>query len=149
MRSATLYDVLVRLAPEPMAEPGRAVAVAMVHGPRAGLTEADALADRLAGNHRLEAVRAHLLEQAGDTDKARAAYHSAAAATLSIPEARYLRGRADRLGGQGRSRSMRPARNGDGENRRRTAGNSGKRLQSAANSSTGGDGAGRRTPRSR
>ncbi|WP_370375085.1 hypothetical protein [Streptomyces laculatispora] len=46
MRSATLYDVLVRLAPEPMAEPGRAVAVAMVHGPRAGLTEADALADR-------------------------------------------------------------------------------------------------------
>lgn len=94
-----LYDVLVRLAPEPMAELGRAVAVAMVHGPRAGLIEVDALGDRLAGNHRLDAVRAHLLERAGDQDGARAAYHSAAAATLSIPEARYLRRRADRLDG--------------------------------------------------
>ncbi|MEV0781693.1 DUF6596 domain-containing protein [Streptomyces sp. NPDC050423] len=94
-----LYDVLVCLAPEPMAELGRAVAVAMVHGPRAGLVEADALADRLAGNHRLDAVRAHLLERAGDTAGARAAYRSAAAATLSLPEARYLRGRADRLDG--------------------------------------------------
>ncbi|MCM2412820.1 RNA polymerase sigma factor [Streptomyces sp. RKAG290] len=94
-----LYDVLVRLAPEPMAELGRAVAVAMVHGPQAGLTEVDALADRLAGHHRLDAVRAHLLERAGDTAGARAAYHAAAAGTLSIPEARYLRKRADRLGG--------------------------------------------------
>lgn len=94
-----LYDVLVRLAPEPMAELGRAVAVAMVHGPAAGLAEADALADRLAGNHRLDAVRAHLLERAGDPAGARAAYLAAAAATLSLPEARYLRGRADRLGG--------------------------------------------------
>ncbi|MFD0026371.1 RNA polymerase sigma factor [Streptomyces sp. NPDC058382] len=94
-----LYDVLVRLAPEPMAELGRAVAVAMVHGPRAGLAEAEALGDRLVGNHRLDAVRAHLLEQAGDPAGARAAYLAAAAATLSIPEARYLHSRADRLGG--------------------------------------------------
>ncbi|WP_328866202.1 RNA polymerase sigma factor [Streptomyces sp. NBC_00304] len=94
-----LYDVLVRLTPEPMAGLGRAVAVAMVHGPRAGLAEADALRDRLAGNHRLDAVRAHLLERAGDPAGARAAYLAAAAATLSLPESRYLHGRADRLCG--------------------------------------------------
>ncbi|WNI23514.1 sigma factor [Streptomyces sp. ITFR-16] len=94
-----LYDELLRIAPEPMAALGRAVAVAMVHGPRAGLAEADTLADRLAGHYRLAAVRAHLLERAGDTEAARAAYRAAAAATLSIPEARYLHGRADRLDG--------------------------------------------------
>ncbi|WP_328696220.1 RNA polymerase sigma factor [Streptomyces sp. NBC_00342] len=94
-----LYDVLVRLTPEPMAGLGRAVAVAMVHGPQAGLAEADALRDRLAGNHRLDAVRAHLLERAGDPAGARAAYLAAAAATLSLPESRYLHGRADRLCG--------------------------------------------------
>lgn len=94
-----LYDVLVQIAPEPMAELSRAVAVAMVHGPRAGLAEVDTLADRLAGHHRLDAVRAHLLERAGDTEGARAAYRSAASGTLSLPEARYLHSRADRLDG--------------------------------------------------
>jgi predicted RNA polymerase sigma factor len=92
-----LYDLLVTRAPEPMAELGRAVATAMVHGPRAGLAEVARLEDRLSGNHRLESVRAHLLEKAGDVDAARAAYRSAAASTLSIPEARYLRARAARL----------------------------------------------------
>jgi RNA polymerase sigma factor (sigma-70 family) len=92
-----LYDVLVARAPEPMAELGRAVATAMVHGPRAGLTEVARLEEGLSGNHRLESVRAHLLEKAGDLEAARAAYRSAAAMTLSIPEARYLRARADRL----------------------------------------------------
>jgi predicted RNA polymerase sigma factor len=92
-----LYDLLVARTPEPMAELGRAVATAMVHGPRAGLAEVARLEDRLSGNHRLESVRAHLLEKAGDVDAARAAYRSAAASTLSIPEARYLRARAARL----------------------------------------------------
>ncbi len=92
-----LYDILVRLAPEPMAELGRAVAVAMVRGPESGLAEVDALRDRLAGHHRLDAVRAHLLERAGDLEAARAAYESAAGHTLSVPEARYLRSRAARL----------------------------------------------------
>ncbi|MFF3326053.1 RNA polymerase sigma factor [Streptomyces sp. NPDC002889] len=92
-----LYDLLVERAPEPMAELGRAVAVAMVHGPRAGLTEVAALRDRLAGHHRLDAVTAHLLEKAGDTEAARQAYELAAQRTLSIPEARYLRARAARL----------------------------------------------------
>ncbi|MEI5102489.1 sigma factor [Streptomyces sp. PmtG] len=92
-----LYDVLVRRAPEPMARLGRAVAVAMVHGPRAGLAELADLEDGLAGHHRLEAVRAHLLEKAGDLEGARAAYRAAAHHTLSRPEARYLQTRAARL----------------------------------------------------
>ncbi|MFD7439757.1 RNA polymerase sigma factor [Streptomyces sp. NPDC059909] len=92
-----LYDVLVSRAPSPMAELGRAVAVAMVEGPEAGLTEVAKLEDRLAGHHRLDAVRAHLLERAGDREGARAAYQRAAQRTLSIPESRYLRLRAARL----------------------------------------------------
>ncbi|MGH3309205.1 MAG: RNA polymerase sigma factor [Streptomyces sp.] len=92
-----LYDILVRTAPEPMAELGRAVAVAMVHGPRAGLAEVDRLAERLAGHHRLDAVRAHLLERAGEAEAARAAYRSAAERTLSVPEKHYLQTRAARL----------------------------------------------------
>ncbi|MGW3628325.1 RNA polymerase sigma factor [Streptomyces sp. NPDC000880] len=92
-----LYDLLVRLAPEPMAELGRAVAVAMVHGPEAGLAEVAKLEDRLAGHHRLDAVRAHLLEKAGDAEGARSAYRLAARRTLSVPETRYLQMRAARL----------------------------------------------------
>ncbi|MGI5194919.1 RNA polymerase sigma factor [Streptomyces sp. CA-288835] len=93
-----LYDVLVHLVPSPVERLNRAVAVAMVHGPRAGLAELDALAPELTSGHRLDAVRAHLLERAGDPEGARAAYESAAAKTLSLPEQRYLRGRAARLG---------------------------------------------------
>lgn len=94
-----LYDLIVERAPEPMARLGRAVAVAMVHGPRAGLADVAELEDRLAGHYRLDAVRAHLLEKAGDTEAARTAYESAAQRTLSVPEARYLRMRAARLEG--------------------------------------------------
>ncbi|MER5952293.1 sigma-70 family RNA polymerase sigma factor [Streptomyces sp. NPDC001893] len=95
-----LYDVLVRVVPEgeAMAALGRAVAVAMVHGPEAGLTETDKLTDALGGHHRLAAVRGHLLELAGDRGAARAAYQEAAAGTLSRPEQRYLQLRAARLG---------------------------------------------------
>ncbi|WP_326650921.1 RNA polymerase sigma factor [Streptomyces sp. NBC_01750] len=101
-----LYDLLVlphglrhgrSHAPAPMAELGRAVAVAMVHGPEAGLAEVAELEDRLAGHHRLDAVRAHLLEKAGDIEGARAAYQLAAQRTLSVPETRYLQMRAARL----------------------------------------------------
>ncbi|MFJ2766447.1 RNA polymerase sigma factor [Streptomyces sp. NPDC087300] len=92
-----LYDLLVRRAPEPMAELGRAVAFAMVHGPRAGLGELTALEDRLKGHYRLHAVRAHLLEKAGDIEGARTAYQLAARGTLSRPEAHYLQTRAARL----------------------------------------------------
>ncbi|NGO45199.1 RNA polymerase sigma factor [Streptomyces ureilyticus] len=92
-----LYDVLVHLVPSPVERLNRAVAVAMVHGPRAGLAELDTLAPELTSGHRLDAVRAHLLERAGDPEAARAAYESAAAKTLSLPEQRYLRARAARL----------------------------------------------------
>ncbi|MFE7269631.1 RNA polymerase sigma factor [Streptomyces sp. NPDC057623] len=92
-----LYDLLVCLVPGPVERLNRAVAVAMVQGPRAGLAELDALEDELGAGHRLDAVRGHLLERAGAQDEARAAYESAAAKALSLPEQRYLRARAARL----------------------------------------------------
>ncbi|MFJ8534636.1 RNA polymerase sigma factor [Streptomyces sp. NPDC093591] len=93
-----LYDVLVRLVPGPVERLNRAVAVAMVRGPRAGLAELAVLDDELGAGHRLDAVRGHLLERAGAHDEARAAYKAAAAKTLSLPEQRYLHARAARLG---------------------------------------------------
>ncbi len=92
-----LYDVLVRRAPEPMAQLGRVVAVAMVHGPEAGLGELGELERVLGAHYRFHAVRAHLLEKSGDTEGARVAYGAAAEGTLSRPERRYLRARAARL----------------------------------------------------
>jgi RNA polymerase sigma factor (sigma-70 family) len=94
-----LYELLERIAPNPMVTLNRAVAAAMVHGPQAGLgllrpLEADA---RVAGHHRLAAVRAHLLELAGDHQAARASYQLAARRTTSLPERRYLQDRAARL----------------------------------------------------
>ncbi|MFE5486752.1 RNA polymerase sigma factor [Streptomyces sp. NPDC056527] len=93
-----LYDLLVAQAPDPMAELGRAVAVAMVHGPESGLAELTALEPRLKDHHRLAAVRAHLLERTGATEAAREAYEEAARLTLSLPERHYLRTKASRLG---------------------------------------------------
>jgi RNA polymerase sigma factor (sigma-70 family) len=94
-----LYDVLATVAPGPVVTLSRAVAVANVHGPTAGLALLGILdADqRLAHNHRLEAVRAHLLEQAGDAAAARESYLRAAKMTASLPEQRYLELRAARL----------------------------------------------------
>ncbi|MFI1647355.1 RNA polymerase sigma factor [Streptomyces avidinii] len=94
-----LYELLIRLVPGPVERLGHAVAVAMVHGPRRALALLALLDEdeRLAGHHRLEAVRAHLLEMAGDRPAARAAYAKAAGLTLSLPERRYLRFRAARL----------------------------------------------------
>ncbi|WTL25997.1 sigma-70 family RNA polymerase sigma factor [Streptomyces sp. NBC_01498] len=99
LQIVALYDELLRRAPgpEPMAELSRAVAVAMAHGPEAGLAELAGLEKELAGHHRLDAVRAHLLERAGDREGALAAYRSAAERTLSVPETRYLMMRAARL----------------------------------------------------
>jgi RNA polymerase sigma factor (sigma-70 family) len=94
-----LYEILDRLAPNPMVTLNQAVAVAMVRGPRAGLDLLSTLDadDRLAEHHRLDAVRAHLLERAGDPDRARACYQRAARRTTSLPERRYLEARAARL----------------------------------------------------
>ncbi|MFE7836644.1 RNA polymerase sigma factor [Streptomyces sp. NPDC057474] len=95
-----LYDVLVELVPGPVERLNRVVAVAMVRGPRAGLAELEALGeDAAAIGHRVEAVRGHLLERAGEAEAARAAYEWAARRTLSLPEQRYLLTRAARLTG--------------------------------------------------
>ncbi|MBV9604476.1 MAG: RNA polymerase sigma factor, partial [Solirubrobacterales bacterium] len=88
-----IYEVLERVSPGPAVTLNRAVAVAMVHGPRAGLELLESIDEPLRDHHRLAAVRAHLLEMAGDEVGARAAYERAARLTTSIPERRYLEGR--------------------------------------------------------
>lgn len=95
-----LYDLLVAVDPNPVAELNRAVAVAEVHGPSAGLAVLDALADddRLATHHRLAAVRAFLLAREGDVAGARAAYREAIRRATSRPEQRHLEGRLRALG---------------------------------------------------
>ena len=87
-----LYDVLERIAPGPVITMSRAVALARVHGPRAGLAVLGTLDDNAAAvrSHRLYAVRAHLLELAGDHAQARNAYLQAARLTASLPEKHYL-----------------------------------------------------------
>jgi predicted RNA polymerase sigma factor len=94
-----LYDLLNTVAPGPMVILNRIVAVAMVHGPNEGLDQlAAAESDpALAGHYRLDAVRAHLLEHAGDATAAICCYRQAARRTLSLPERGYLEARAARL----------------------------------------------------
>ncbi|MBM7783362.1 RNA polymerase sigma factor (sigma-70 family) [Tenggerimyces flavus] len=94
-----LYELLSKLSANPVVTLNHAVALAMVEGPRAGL---DLLApldsdDRLSSHHRLHAVRAHLLEMAGDLAGARASYQRAASQTTSAPEQHYLTQRAAAL----------------------------------------------------
>lgn len=95
-----LYQLLESMWPNPMVTLNRVVAVAIVHGPQAGLEilaplEAD---NRMARHHRLHAVRAHLLELAGGIQAARESYLTAARYTSSLPEKRYLETRAAGLG---------------------------------------------------
>jgi predicted RNA polymerase sigma factor len=94
-----LYELLLRISDNPVVVLNHAVAVAMVEGPAAGLEllgklKADA---RIAEDHRLHAVRAHLLERNGDRFAAREAYQAAARRTHSLPQQRYLHARAARL----------------------------------------------------
>ncbi len=98
-----LYTMLERMTDNPMVALNRAIALAMVRGPAAGLEALGALeADgRLATSHRLEAVRAHLYERTGAREEAVTAYHRAAERTASEPERRYLMERAARLSGSG------------------------------------------------
>jgi RNA polymerase sigma factor (sigma-70 family) len=94
-----LYELLRRMSDNPMVDLNHAIASAMVHGPPAGLALLASLdADgRLAGHHRLDAVRAHLLELHGDLQGAIAHYRIAATGTTSIPERNYLLIQAARL----------------------------------------------------
>jgi predicted RNA polymerase sigma factor len=94
-----LYDLLRRMSDNPMVALNHAIAAAMVHGATKGLELLDALkADpRLADHHRLDAVRAHLLELAGDHKGAVSHYRAAAGKTGSLPERNYLLAQAARL----------------------------------------------------
>jgi RNA polymerase sigma factor (sigma-70 family) len=94
-----LYELLRRMSDNPMVLLNHAVAAAMVHGPAAGLDLLNALDQdsRLASHHRLDAVRAHLHELAGDHAAAIAHYRAAAKKTASIPERNYLLTQAARL----------------------------------------------------
>lgn len=95
-----LYELLERLADNPMVTLNLAIARAMVDGPQAGLTLLETLdtPNRLQGHHRLHAVRAHLLEMWGDPTAAAHEFRLAAARTSSLPEQQYLLMRAAKLG---------------------------------------------------
>jgi predicted RNA polymerase sigma factor len=92
---ATLYGMLSDLTPGPMVTLNHAVAVGHVQGPEAALTMLEPLEQTLARHHRLHAVRAHLLDESGRPDEARAAFRRAAALATSIPEQRYLNERGN------------------------------------------------------
>ncbi|MFC0682133.1 RNA polymerase sigma factor [Lysobacter korlensis] len=95
-----LYEVLERVSPSPVVTLNRAVAVARVHGPHAGLAVLGTVAEdpALTRSHRLDAVRGHLLELAGDLEAAGASYRRAMAGTVSPAERHYLALRAAELG---------------------------------------------------
>jgi predicted RNA polymerase sigma factor len=94
-----LYELLKRMSDNPMVALNHAIAAAMVHGAAKGLELLDALrADaRVASHRRMEAVRAHLLELAGERDSAAKCYRAAAGKTGSLPERNYLMAQAARL----------------------------------------------------
>jgi RNA polymerase sigma factor (sigma-70 family) len=92
-----LYGLLEQMTGNPIVTLNRAVAAAMAHGPAEGLALLDTVDERLNGHYRLDAVRAHLLEMAGDTEAALAHYRAAGQRTTSLPEQRYLATRAARL----------------------------------------------------
>ena len=96
---AGLYGLLMRISDNPMVALNQAIAVAMVEGPTAGLARLAALErdTRLAGHYRLDAVRGHMHEMAGDRAAAVAHYQAAAAKTASVPERNYLVIKAARL----------------------------------------------------
>ena len=91
-----LYQLLDRLAPNPMATLNRALALAMVEGAQAGLDLLATLDDdkRVANHHRLLAMRGQLLEMAGDRAAAGEAFELAVRRCTSLPERTYLQERA-------------------------------------------------------
>ncbi|MEU3764729.1 sigma-70 family RNA polymerase sigma factor [Amycolatopsis keratiniphila] len=92
-----LYELLLRLSGNPVVALNHAVAVGMAEGPREGLTALEKLGDRISGDHRFHAARAHLLEMAGDTTEAIESYVDAARLATGLPHQRYLHARAERL----------------------------------------------------
>ncbi|WP_411284712.1 RNA polymerase sigma factor [Lapillicoccus sp.] len=96
-----LYGLLEQMTGNPIVRLNRAVATAMVDGPTAGLQLLTDLDERLSGHHRLDAVRAHLFEMAGDHPKAITLYLRAAARTTSVAERDYRMARAANLSARG------------------------------------------------
>ncbi|MFL6452231.1 MAG: RNA polymerase sigma factor [Bryobacteraceae bacterium] len=96
-----LYELLKRMSDNPMVILNHAIAAAMVHGPKEGLNLLDALQGdrRMTEHHRMDAVRAHLLEMAGDSQAAATHYRAAAGKTVNLPERNYLLMQAARLAG--------------------------------------------------
>ena len=100
-----LYGLLEKITGNPIVTLNRAVAAAMADGPSAGLALLEEVDERLAGHYRLDAVRAHLLEMAGDTESAMAHYRAAAGRTTNLTEQRYLTTQAARLRERDESRA--------------------------------------------
>ncbi len=94
-----LYELLKRMSDNPMVMLNHAIAVAMVDGSAKGLELLDALREtpRIAEHHRMDAVRAHLLEMAGETEEAARCYRAAAGKTANLPERNYLLMQAARI----------------------------------------------------
>jgi RNA polymerase sigma factor (sigma-70 family) len=94
-----LYELFKRMSDNPMVTLNHAIAAAMVHGPTKGLELLTTLDSdtRISSHHRLYAVRAHLLEMAGDREAAITQYQIAASRTTSLPEQHYLMAQAARL----------------------------------------------------
>jgi len=101
-----LYEVLLRIEPSPVVELNRAAAVAMRHGPAAGLALVDAILARgdLRQYYLAHSARADLCRRLGQTDEARASYRRALELTRQEPERRFLERRLRELGGEPVSR---------------------------------------------
>jgi len=95
-RIASLYDALAEVAPSPIVELNRAVAIAMAYGPAEGLALVDALRSEpaLRSYHLLPAARADLLEKLERFDEARVEFERAASLTRNVRERDFLLGRA-------------------------------------------------------
>src|SRR5205823_2432425 len=107
-----LYELLRRMSDNPMVALSHAIASAMVHGPAKGLELLDSLEagdPRFADHHRLDAVRAHLLERSGDRQGAMRHYRAAAGKTACLPERNYLLTQAARMACEGADSSGCPA----------------------------------------
>jgi len=93
----SLYARLEHLTGNPMVTLNRSVALSMLDGPEAGLRMLDGVADRLGNHHRYHAVRAHLLADAGETDRAICEFELAQQSATNLRERHYLATEAARL----------------------------------------------------